>query len=89
MSISSSNPQITNWIFFSVMVIISILNIILVHVVPGLVYMAFALIFFQPTNQFLRRKLNFSIPFAFQIILFVLIMWATLGVGDLAEILGL
>lgn len=89
MSQNNNDHVLTNWIFFSVMIILSVLNIILVHTVPGLIYTVFGLIFFPPFNNLLKHKLKFSIPFNIQIILFVLIMWATLGVGDLAEILGL
>jgi hypothetical protein len=74
--------KITSWIF-------GILNIFQVHAVPGIIYIVLSLFFFPITNTILKKRFGFSIPFSVKIILFLLIMWFTLGVGDLAEIYGL
>lgn len=78
-----------SWIFGFWILIIGILNIFQIHAVPGIIYIALSLVFFPTTNIFLKKKFGFSIPFAIKIILFLLIMWFTLGVGDLAELYGL
>ena len=78
-----------SWAFMGLLVLIGILNIIQVHPVPGLIYIAFSLIYLPYTNEFLKSRFGFTIPSWLKIVLGVLVMWATLGVGDLAEIYGL
>jgi hypothetical protein len=81
--------DIISWIFGILIFFIGILNLFLVHAIPGIIYIILSFVFFPPTNVFLKKKFNFSIPFSIKIILFILIMWPTLAVGDLAEMYGL
>jgi len=74
-----------NWIFFIVFVLIGVLNIIFVHVVPGIIYILISIVYLPPTNKFLKKKFGFSIPIVMKAILAVLVLWFTLGVGDLME----
>ena len=78
-----------SWVFGILILTIGILNIFQVHAVPGIIYIILSLFFFPITNPILKKRLGFSVPFAVKIILFLLIMWFTLGVGDLAELYGL
>lgn len=78
-----------SWVFAIVLLLIGLLNLIFVHPVPGIFYIAFALIFLPRTNDFLRDKFKFSISLLVKSILFIGIMWATLAVGELAEMIGL
>jgi len=78
-----------SWVFGLLLVTIGVMNIVLVHPIPGIFYIVVSFLFFPPTNVFLKKKFNISIPFGIKLILFILIMWPTLGVGDLAELYGL
>jgi hypothetical protein len=81
--------DIISWIFGILIFFIGVLNLFLVHAIPGIIYILLSFLFFPPTNVFLKKKFNFSIPFGLKLILFILIMWPTLAVGDLAEMYGL
>lgn len=71
------------------MLIIGILNLILVHPVPGIFYILVAVLFSPPLNNWFIKNLKFEIPFWLIALLFLVIMWGTLGITDLAEIIGL
>jgi hypothetical protein len=72
-----------------IFLIIGILNLILVHPVPGVFYILLSLIYLPATDTYLKKKINLSIPPLPKIIIALVILWGTLAVGDLAEILGL
>ena len=77
-----------SWIFGIIFFVTGVLNAWLVHLAPGVFYLLLSFIYFPPANRFFKKKLGFSIPFAIKIILGLLILWGTLAVGDLVEILG-
>lgn len=81
----SKERNIISWLFFILFVAIGILNIIFVHLVPGIFYLLISVLYLPRTNSYLNRKLGFSIPLAVKIILGFVILWATLAVGDLME----
>lgn len=80
---------VVGWIFFMVVLTLGIMNLILVHPVPGVVYVLLSLVFLPPFQSFIQTRLNFSIPIAVRIILGIIIVWFTLGMSDLAEMYGL
>ena len=86
---TKDGQNMTSWIFGLVILTIGLLNFSLVHAVPGIIGIILSLIFFPPINNFLKKKFNFIIPFALKVVIFILIMWFTLGVSDLGEIMGL
>lgn len=69
--------------------VIGILNLVLVHPVPGVFYLLFSSLYLPATNTFLKKKLGFAMPFAIKVVVGLVLLWATLAVGDLADILGL
>lgn len=77
--------NITCWIFVVVFFVIGILNMILIHPVPGVFYLLLLFIYLPSTNTFLKNKFGFSIPLIVKIIFGLVILWATLAVGDLME----
>lgn len=77
--------NIISWTFFVLLVAIGILNIIFVHLVPGIFYLLVSVIYLPLTNSFLFGKLGFSIPLVVKIMLGLVILWGTLAVGDLME----
>lgn len=78
-----------SWCLGLIIFTLGILNLILIHPVPGLVYILLSLLFFPPVENFFRQKFSFSIPFAVLLVLALVIFWFTLGVSDLGEIYGL
>ncbi len=80
---------VLSWFLGLVIFTLGILNLVLVHPVPGTVYILLSLLFFPPVEGFFKRKLGFSIPFPALLVLALIIFWFTLGVSDLAEMYGL
>ena len=89
MSNQSIISNVISWAFGLTIFILGVLNLLLVHPVPGGVYLLLSLLFFPPVNTMFRKKLGFSIPLAVLIVLGIVIFWFTLGVSDLAEMYGL
>ena len=84
---STSNAwNITSWILGILFIVIGVLNVFLVHVVPGIIYMIISLVYLPPVNAFLKKKSGFLIPVVVKIIIAIAILWFTLAVGDLMEI---
>jgi hypothetical protein len=85
-----NNPEnVIGWVFCVVFGIIGILNLILVHPVPGIFYLMISCVYIPATNIILKKRFGFSISLSVKIIVALIILWGTLAVGDLAEILGL
>lgn len=81
--------KVIGWIFSGLVISLGVLNFILVHPVPGLVYLLLSLVFLPPVNSFVKTRFGFRIPIALKILLGIVIVWFTLGISDLAEIYGL
>lgn len=84
-----STSYVAGWLFASLLVVIGVANLVLVHPVPGTVYILLSLLYLPPVNEFMATRFGFVIPMAVKIILGIFILWFTLGVSDLAEIMGL
>lgn len=80
------NEESVSWILGSLILTIGISNLVLVHPVPGLTIVFLSLLFFPPVNN-LGKKLGFSFPFGTKLILAFIIIWFTLGVSDLGDII--
>ena len=72
-----------------VFVVIGVLNLFLVHPVPGVLYLLLSVAYLPRTDIILKNRFGFSIPLVAKIILGLVILWGTLAVGDLAEMFGL
>ena len=79
--------SISGWIFGIVVLTIGVLNIFLVHPVPGVVYLLLSLIYFPPANAIFRKRLGFSIPLVVKLVLGVVLFMFTLGVSDLGDMI--
>lgn len=86
---NSSVSSIISWIFGIAFFVIGVLNVFLVHPVPGVFYLLLSFVYFPPTNDVLMERVGFSIPLVVKIILGLAVVWFTLGVSDLAELSGL
>ena len=74
-------------IFAAVLFVIGVLNIFLVHPVPGIVYILLSFLYLPQTNPLLKKKLGFSIPAIVKIILGIALIMFTLGVSDLGDMI--
>lgn len=79
--------SISGWIFAVVLLAIGVLNIVLVHPVPGIIYLLLSVVYLPPANAMLKEKLDFSIPLVVKIILGITIIMFTLGVSDLGDMI--
>ncbi|WP_207435367.1 hypothetical protein [Sabulibacter ruber] len=77
--------SIFSWVFAFTLFVIGVINVVLIHPVPGIAYFVLAFIYAPPTNQLLQSRFGFSIPLAVKVILFVAIVMFTLGVSDLGD----
>ena len=71
-----------SWILFLMLLIVGILNLILVHPVPGFIYIILGLICLPQTNILLKKSFSFTVSFVVKIILFLLFMWYSLAMGE-------
>lgn len=78
---------IISWLFGLLVLTIGIANVFLVHPVPGIIFLLLSLVYFPPTNAFLWERTGFVIPAAVKIILGIVIIWFTLGVSDLGDMI--
>lgn len=81
--------HLVSWLFGILFLVIGLLNLTLVHPVPGIFYLILSLVYFPAVNILLKNKLGFAIPFIARVLVGLVVLWGTLAVGDLAEILGL
>jgi len=70
-------------------IIIGIMNLVLIHIVPGIFYIVVSLFYCPPIGAIGKQRLGFSIPYLIKIIAAFVILWATLAVTDLADMYGL
>ena len=81
--------KIVSYAFGIIFVITGVLNLFLVHLVPGTFYLLLSLLYFPLADATSTKWFGLKVPFALKVILGLVILWGTLAVGDLAEILGL
>jgi uncharacterized membrane protein len=77
---------ILNWIAALILLTIGLLNLFLVHPVPGIAFIIFSLIYFPPVTELLKKNLNLIIPPIVKVFLFVFLVWFTLGISDLGDL---
>lgn len=80
--------NILGWTFGMVVLATGILNLVLVHPVPGMIYLVLSLVFFPPVNNLVIKTTGYNIPTTLKIILGIMIVWFTLGISDLGEMYG-
>ena len=87
MQLKITKERIVNGVFGLIVFTLGFLNMILVHPVPGSVFLMLSLIYFPPVNELIRKNFGFAIPLVFKIILGLILIWFTLGVSDLGDII--
>lgn len=81
--------QTLNAIFTVLFFVIGLLNLLLVHSGLGIIYIVLGLVFAAPKINVLDNRYSFVIPPLVKVIIGFVVLWGTLAVGDLAEIIGL
>ena len=82
--------QITlGWLFCTIFLALGVLNALFISVIFGLFYVSLSVIYAPPTDRWTKYQFNLVIPFYLKVVIALLILWATLAVGDLAEYFGL
>ncbi|ERM80504.1 hypothetical protein P872_13040 [Rhodonellum psychrophilum GCM71 = DSM 17998] len=87
MKIQGKHTPIFVWVFGILVFTVGVLNLILVHPVPGLVYLLLSLVYLPPAAGWLKERFAFTIPLLVKIILGIAIFMFTLGVSDLGEMI--
>jgi hypothetical protein len=87
MKTQTSTLSIWNWIAFAIIATIGLLNLFLVHPVPGIVFLLISMVYFPPAAMFFQKVFGTAIPSLVKIILFIIIVWFTLGISDLGDMI--
>jgi hypothetical protein len=80
-------PTLAGWIFGLVVFSIGFLNLLFVHPVPGNFFLLLSFLYFPPVSNYLQAQFGFTLPRWVQIVLGFLIVWFTLGVSDLGDMI--
>ena len=76
-----------SWGLGLIVFVIGGLNLFLVHPVPGLVFILLSMLYFPPADTLCLKIFGFPVPLVAKIILFFVIIWFTLGVSDLGDMI--
>ena len=87
MKYNISLPNLVNWTLGAIVFIIGALNLFLVHPVPGIIGLFLSLIYLPHVNTMLSKNFGFAIPLAAKVFLGLVVIWFTLGVSDLGDML--
>ena len=79
--------HIIGWLFGMSVFAIGVLNLVLVHPVPGVVYLLLSMVYIPPANAIFKKRFDFSIPFVLKILIGIVIVMFTLGVSDLGDMI--
>ncbi|MFC5269901.1 hypothetical protein [Adhaeribacter terreus] len=76
-----------SWVIGLVVFTIGALNLLLVHPVPGLVFLLLSLLYFPPADAFFIKSFGKPIPLWAKVLLGFVVVWFTLGVSDLGDMM--
>jgi hypothetical protein len=79
--------SVMSWIFGIAVFATGVLNVFLVHPVPGVIYLLLSFVYFPPANAVLKKRFGFSIHYLVKIVLGLVIFFFTLGVSDLGDMI--
>lgn len=80
-------PGIINCLFGTIVFVIGVLNLFLVHPVPGIIALLLSLVYLPQANSILKKKFGVTVPLIVKIVLGMVIIWFTLGVSDLGDMI--
>ncbi|MBK0402538.1 hypothetical protein I5M27_06045 [Adhaeribacter sp. BT258] len=76
-----------SWLIGLVVFTIGVSNLLLVHPVPGIVFLLLSALYFPPADALSMKIFGRPVPMVFKVILGFVIIWFTLGVSDLGDII--
>ena len=76
-----------DWLFGTVVATIGVLNLVFVHPAPGLVFLLASLVYLPATGAAFQRRFGLPLPVIPKVLLGLAIVWFTLGVSDLGDML--
>ncbi|MDZ7612705.1 MAG: hypothetical protein U5K51_02500 [Flavobacteriaceae bacterium] len=79
--------KITSLFLGIIVFAIGVLNLLLVHPVPGFVFLILSLLYLPQTDALFKKRMGFTLPPVLKIFLAILVIWFTLGVSDLGDII--
>lgn len=83
-----TNPaQLLSSSFGVLVAVLGCMNLFLVHPVPGIMYLILSLIYFPVTDAVVQRTFDVPVPAVVKIIFGIVILWFTLGVSDLGDMI--
>ena len=87
-SSASSRAAVFNvigWVFGLAFLVIGVLNVLLIHPVPGVFYLLLSLLYLPPADALLRKRFGFSAPLRVKVVVGLVVLWGTLAMSELAE----
>ena len=79
--------KLINLFFGTIVFAIGLANLLLVHPVPGVVGLLLSVLYWPWTNGLFQKHFGRPIPLALKVGLGVLVIWFTLGVSDLGDMI--
>ncbi|KAA9338844.1 hypothetical protein [Adhaeribacter soli] len=76
-----------SWLIGLVVFIIGLSNLLLVHPVPGIVFLLISALHFPPADALCMKIFGRPVPFLAKVFLGFVIIWFTLGVSDLGDMI--
>lgn len=81
------SSKVANWLFGILVFTIGVLNIIWIDIRPGIIYIILSALYFIPAELITKNKTSLKILKVFKIIFAILILWFTLGISDLGDMI--
>ena len=66
---------------------IGVLNVLLVHAIPGVIFILFSFLYLPRANPVIQKKFGVKIPSMVKILLGIVLIWFTLGISDLGDMI--
>ncbi len=73
------------WVFGIAFLVIGVLNVLLIHPVPGAFYLLLSLVYLPTVDTMLRKRFGFAIPLGAKLLLGLVVLWGTLAMSELAD----
>lgn len=80
---------VLDWVLVVIFGLLGVMNLLWIHVVPGVFYLIISILYVPLVVGLLEVLMGFKVPYGVRIAGAVVLLWATLAVGDLAELFGL
>ena len=88
METSLTFGRLSGYLMGLVLVAVGIGNLLYVHPVPGIAFLLFSTLYFPPLTNRLALIVGVRAAWVLKTILWFVLVWFTLGISDLGEIMG-